>query len=186
MTRRLFLLLCIPGALLAAARPGLAAENYVATGDDGLFTVRFPFPFTEMRRTRGTLVGEVKTVIYRSQTPRAIFGVSVTRLPGMALTFAGHGGVMAEARDTILKDYAVEDDKRQYEETTFLGHEARRLTYASAHAPEPVAEVRGQAVFFFVGNTLVTINTAYAAGDAELASAAEAFFRSFKLGLPKL
>lgn len=185
MTRHVLPLLLLLGALTAPTGVR-AAMTYPATGDDGLFTVQFPFPFQEQRRTRDTLVGDVKTVVYRSQTPNAIFGVSVTRLPGMALTFAGHSGVMAEARDTILEDFTVEDDHQQYVETTFQGLEAWRLTYDSAHAREPVAMVQGQALFFFVKDTLVTLNAAYAAGDDKLAAAAEAFFHSFALGKAKL
>lgn len=169
----------ICGALLFCTAFIQAEQSHRATSSNGALSVEFPFPFEEQHHSRDTLAGDVQTVIYRGTAPRAIFGMSVTHLPGMAITFAGHGSIMAQARDTILKDYGVDDAHQRYEKTSFAGHDARKLVYDSTHAPEPVADIHGEALFFFVEDVLVTLNAAYATGDTAMAEEAERFFQSY-------
>lgn len=121
------------------------------TSEEGRFSVEMPAPPSVSQRKHDTIVGTIVENSFVVKTDDGSgYQVEYQDLPGIAVFFAGRGGIVRRALRVFLdKAKGVEETN---EPVTIDGHPGRRMKYTVA------GKGSGVMVMFMVGNRLYVLN----------------------------
>ncbi len=155
---------------------------YRIYSDDKKASVLFPNKAETIKTTTDkTPAGKVSTQVSEHQSEGLLFTISESRLPGLAVTFAG--------KDTIYKNAAGNVVNRAYgkqistEKTKIDGHDALILRYECADFDEANhAGYRGLAVFVMVDKNLYLVNSMLSKETAGNVAMQDKLLKSLRIG----
>lgn len=154
--RRFLLAATLPALVLIGWRllhpfPASAQEWQRFTSEEGRFSVDLPAPPSISQRTRDTIVG---TIVENSFVVKIDdntgYQVEYQDLPGIAVFFAGRGGIINRALRAFLEN--VKGVEESDETITVDGHPGKRMAYTVG------GKGSGVIVMFMVGNRLYVLN----------------------------
>ncbi len=183
-TSRLISSLAFFGVLVMAANPmSLSAEDWHRVqSNDKKVSVLFPNKAETFKTlTDKTPAGSVKTEVSTYEGDGVLFTISDSKIPGLALTFAGSGTILKNAAASVVsKAFAKLDSSTNQKIDGAPGVVVRYE--ASDFKKKDHPGYHGIAIIFIVDGRLYTINSILSKESADNKAAQEKLLKSIQVG----
>jgi hypothetical protein len=164
-------------ALQAASGPAHAEDRGIRfESEEARFSGEMPKEPRQTLKTTDSFVGEVTNYLFTAVDGERHFTVDYSRIPALAIDFAGADTIYDEAKSALMKQSWSR--VISFTDITTGGHAGKRLVYQAP--PDPGNPKRyGEAHFFVVDDRLYVVDATVPAGDAE--ADAKRFLSSIRL-----